>query len=682
MRRRQTVKSAESITTRTGVRRIGAVVAIALAASAAGGATAQAGTDSWTPLAQPPQMVPSVTSISFGPGGVGYASGGERAFRTTDGGATWTVRSQSLGALTADPFDPQRVYAWRTHWPRERNGNPQLTRIGISTNGGTSFTEIDPHLPFTVEGDLEGRVDILPDPVHPGLLYMSIQQSSSCAFLRSSDHAATWTVLTTPWRTCRLAVDQAGQLYTGADGHGVMRSTDRGATWTSGSTGIPRKPNGDQPVGVTVVSAAHAGVAYTSAAKAIYRTTDSGAHWSATGVTFGRYFQLLAVDRWHDDVLWARNGSTHLIRSTNAGATWTALGAVHADTFGLHPLAFDTSQTDHVLAAPQIFFPFTGTGPVGILGSADDGAGWSPSQHGLLAPVPLGSVALSPDHPGVMYASGQTGHFVSHDSGATWSGSPAQGPFFTRFNRIKVIPGTPDTVFAYGEEGYRSADGGQTWQPVSIPGSPSLDDLTVGGGGGIFTVTQPGGVWSSHDKGDTWTRITAPRFMSSISAGAGSALYATNGDLWKQTSTGWTKLLGSAFCRWVVADPVHQGVVYAAVNTAPRPQLLRSTDGGAHWTDVAPEQAWGGSLIEPRLMLDPNNSNRLFLDGGVKDRRQLLISNDLGAHWSAAPNDTTNLSRQFLDLAPGSPTRLIDIMRYRSDPHSGPLDDTIEVYTP
>jgi len=34
---------------------------------------------------------------------------------------------------------------------------------------------------------------------------------------------------------------------------------------------------------------------------------------------------------------------------------------------------------------------------------------------------------------------------------------------------------------------------------------------------------------------------------------------------------------------------------------------LRSTDGGAHWTDIAPEQAWGGSLIEPRLMLDPNN---------------------------------------------------------------------------
>jgi len=296
--------------------------------------------------------------------------------------------------------------------------------------------------------------------------------------------------------------------------------------------------------------------------------------------------------------------------------------------------------------------------------------------------VPLGSVALSPDHPGVMYASGQTGHFVSHDSGASWSGSPAEGPFFTRFNRIKVIPGTSDTVFAYGEEGYRSADGGQTWQPVSIPGAPSLDDLTVGGGGGIFAVTQPGGVWSSHDKGDTWTRISAPPFMSSISAGAGSALYATNGDLWKQTSTGWTKLLGSAFCRWVVADPVHQGVVYAAVNTAPRPQLLRSTDGGAHWTDIAPEQAWAGNLIEPRLMLDPNNPNRLFLDGGVKDRRQLLISNDLGAHWSAAPNDTTNLSRQFLDLAPGSPTRLIDIMRYRSDPHSGPLDDTIEVYTP
>ena len=297
MRRRLTVKSAGSITTRTGVRRIGAVVAIALAGIASGGGAAQAGTDAWTPLAQPPQMVPSVSSISFGPGGVGYASGGERGFRTTDGGATWTVGSQSLGALTADPFDAQRVYAWRTHWPRERGGNPQLTRIGISTNGGTSFTEVDPHLPFTVEGDIEGRVDILPDPVHPGLLYMSIQQSSRCAFLRSSDHAATWTVLTTPWRTCRLAVDQAGQLYTGGDGHGVMRSTDRGATWTSGSTGIPRNPNGDQPVGVTVVSAAHAGVAYTSSAKAIYRTTDGGAHWSATGVTFGRYFQLLAVDR-------------------------------------------------------------------------------------------------------------------------------------------------------------------------------------------------------------------------------------------------------------------------------------------------------------------------------------------------------------------------------------------------
>jgi len=70
------------------------------------------------------------------------------------------------------------------------------------------------------------------------------------------------------------------------------------------------------------------------------------------------------------------------------------------------------------------------------------------------------------------------------------------------------------------------------------------------------------------------------------------------------------------------------------------------------------------------------------VDGGVNDRRNLLISNNLGAHWSAAPNDTTIHSRQFLDLAARSPTRVIDIVRYRSDPHSGPLHDTIEVYTP
>jgi photosystem II stability/assembly factor-like uncharacterized protein len=236
------------------------------------------------------------------------------------------------------------------------------------------------------------------------------------------------------------------------------------------------------------------------------------------------------------------------------------------------------------------------------LGSAGGGlwrsyrAGLNASWHRVATGFPLtavSTVAIAPSDTSVVYVgTGEVyryqdalggvvdrptrgsygiGILKSTDGGATWSHvldwsrSQERG-----VQRIRVNPTDPDDVWAATTEGvYRSTDGGQTWTNVH-PVVMAMD-----------LVLRPGDPnWAIAGHGDQ------------ESPGKGIYRTTNGGATWTQLASG----VPSSFIGKIILDihPTNPNIVYASVGdgistSGPTDTyLLRTTNGGNTWTDIAP----------------------------------------------------------------------------------------------
>lgn len=159
-----------------------------------------------------------------------------------------------------------------------------------------------------------------------------------------------------------------------------------------------------------------------------------------------------------------------------------------------------------------------------LLRTTDGGRTWSP----LPVPCPAGQ------SPGPLA-------FASPSSGLLVCQAPADGPTVAK------------TLFS-------SADGGSAWTPVpaALPASGSAASLalTASGLGWLCTLPVGGPLWVTRDGGRSW-RQAAPSLQGA-------------------------DLLG------VTVPSGHSSALYALLGLGPRAAVLRSADGGAHWTGVYP----------------------------------------------------------------------------------------------
>ncbi len=152
------------------------------------------------------------------------ADGGPWAFKSTNGGDTWTQITTSalydrIYYFSFDPSDPQVVYAggFLFHW---------------SNDGGATW--------MTSSTPLNFPSPILARPGEPLITLSSPTSYTRYPYL-STDGGDTWILSATglPDATATLAADPSdgSRLYAGTPGHGIYVSTDSGATWTP--TGAP-----------------------------------------------------------------------------------------------------------------------------------------------------------------------------------------------------------------------------------------------------------------------------------------------------------------------------------------------------------------------------------------------------------------------------------------------------------
>lgn len=134
-----------------------------------------------------------------------------------------------------------------------------------------------------------------------------------------------------------------------------------------------------------------------------------------------------------------------------------------------------------------------------FLTSGDGGRRW----RRLDAPEPLVSLAISPDDPRSLVASGERRVFRSRDGGRSWTAVDAPAPGLLAWNA--------GGLYVAGGDGrvWHSTDAGSSWEPAgSVGGPPAAFDS--GRGDELLVALHDGTIKRSADAGREWTIRSAP----------------------------------------------------------------------------------------------------------------------------------------------------------------------------
>ncbi len=253
-----------------------------------------------------------------------------------------------VNSFAFDPQQPDTVYA-AAMGPTIGRNTPDY----VSNTGGYVYKTVDggQHWePTATTGRGWTRADALAaDPRRPGTLYAG----NVIAVYKTVDGGRNWrpwnrglfpppgplrsahhgTPGTLSWNrgeghVTDIAVDPANSKIVYAAADAVRKSTDGGHTWKS-----VFQPPGDPYIARLVIAATRPEAIYVTVNRygstSIYKSTDAGASWHATGGRRGVFPSrgwptALAVDPQEPKTVYAAIDQT-VVKTTNAGASWTPI---------------------------------------------------------------------------------------------------------------------------------------------------------------------------------------------------------------------------------------------------------------------------------------------------------------------------------------------------------------------
>lgn len=529
-----------------------------------------------------------------------FGPGGERGvFRTADGGKTWQQvlgRSERAGAvdLSLDPHNPRILYAafWdvrRTPYSLD-SGGPDSS-LYKSVDGGDTWVEIteNPGLPKA----LRGKLGIAASPAKPGRVFAIIEAAEGSGLYRSEDYGATWTLVhdkgeirQRPWYYQHIIPDPQDPETVYILNVQFWRSVDGGRTFTS--VGTPHNDNHDlwidprNPRRMITGNDGGACVSFTG-----------GGTWSTVyNQPTGEFYHVTTDNRWPYRLYGSQqdNSSISVPSRTERGligaGDWYAVGGGESGYIAVRPddpdIVFAGSygglitRYDHRTGRTRNISVW----PENALGSSA-----SDLRYRFQWTFPI---VLSPHDPNVLYAAGNC-LFRSTDEGHSWE---QVSPDLTRNDPSKLGPsGGPITKDQVGTEYYCTI-----FAFAESPVQPGV--LWAGSDDGLIHV--------SRDNGETWTNVTPPSgllpewaLISIIEPGqhaAGTAFVAANryklddnqpyllktidfGKTWTRIDEGIAK---GHFTRVIRQDPVQADLLYAGTERG----VYVSVDGGASWQEL------------------------------------------------------------------------------------------------
>jgi len=370
--------------------------------------------------------------------------------------------------------------------------------------------------------------------------------------------------------------DQDPNLAYGTDLGRTMRTTDGGATWA-----------------------------------ALYSRKVNDAGWTSMGLdvtnSYGIHFDPFDSKR-----VFITYTDIGLFRSEDGGASWmsSTTGVPRDWQNTTYWIVFDpkvrgrmwsVNSYTHDLPRPKMWrhnsvLNYKG----GVCRSDDGGRNWSQSNEGM-DETGATHILLDPDSPvdtRVLYVAGfGRGVYKSSDGGRTWSlkneGIAQSQPFAWRLARssdgalyVLIARRSEDGSIGNAGDGalYRSTDGAEHWQPVTLP------EGTNGPNGLAIDPRFPNRLYLA-----AWGRAAGQH-----GDGGGIFLSADGGKSWKQV------LEKDRHIYDITVDPSDPDVLYAAGFES---SAWRSADRGLHWTRIPGFNfKWG-----QRVIPDPLDHNKIYI---------------------------------------------------------------------
>jgi photosystem II stability/assembly factor-like uncharacterized protein len=495
--------------------------------------------------------------------GVHGVGGNTGIWESTDGGLSWTntttaiSTTQGFSDVEIDPTDPQTLYA--------AVGNIRGSAVnGVyrTTDGGATWS-VAGNFPMGI-GD--GRITVAVAPADAQTLYALISGSGQggttlgrlVAVMKSTDGGTTWAALpNTPnlgngWYGLPLAVDpaDANTVYASSGGAEIVESVNGGQSWFSlqigadgtgphsdhhafafdangklldgNDGGIWRLDNPDghslqwtdlntnlqltQYIGIAL-DPTTADIAYGgSQDNGTSKFTDALAWQLLTGGDGG----FVRVDPSNPNTVYHEFNNISLERSDNGGLTWTR------KTSGINPSDPSDFYVPYVMDAANPLRLVLGTNRV--YETTNRGDSWraisAPGSNGWTVSTNIDAVATTPADSNTIYATALGHIFVTFDDGASWQQRDIPG-FTDQFRDLQVDPADPLTAYAVrerfgGGKVFMTTDGGASWTDVSgnLPDLPAYT-MAIDSRSNTWYVGMDDGVYVSADQGNSWCRFGA-----------------------------------------------------------------------------------------------------------------------------------------------------------------------------
>jgi photosystem II stability/assembly factor-like uncharacterized protein len=301
------------------------------------------------------------------------------------------------------------------------------------------------------------------------------------------------------------APDDTRRFYFGAVNGGVWLTDDAGRTW---------RPIFDQvnvgSIGAIAVAPSSPKTIYVGSGEAdmrsdiaqgigMFRSSDGGATWQSIGLTDTQQIAQILVDPRNPNVVlvaalghpYGPNEERGVFRSANGGKTWTKTLYKDANT-GAIDLVFQPGNPNIVYAAlwqtrrpPWNTYPPSNGPGSGLYKSTDGGRSWHQLRgHGLpTAPARMG-LATSAGKPNRVYLLADSdkpdegGLYRSDNAGVTWRKMTGDKRIWNRgwyFGQLAANPKNADQLWVQDTIQLRSDDGGAHFIPIK--GDPTGDDF-------------------------------------------------------------------------------------------------------------------------------------------------------------------------------------------------------------
>jgi hypothetical protein len=559
---------------------------------------------------------------------VAFSGGG--LWKSSDGGAFWQAKTETLGSLSVgavamDPKDANTLYLGL--------GDPfDGTGIGLVKSIDGADTWSDP----VFLGNSTVISDIKVSPSNSSIvlvatnggLYRSTNAGASFSqvSITPSDGGVPviWSITVTGSHSFALS------LLAGDDDGEIWHSSDNGATWTR-STGIA---SGTGRISLDAAPSKRAIVYATAALPSggndlsnIYKSSDGGASWtgiaksgsayksytnpngeSATLDTLlngqGWYNHMTLVDRSNPNIAYF-GGALLMARTTDGGKTFSQATNWLAQ-FGL-PYVHADFHAGHVSSNGTLYVGTDG----GIFASTNHGKTFTDTLNEGIASHLIYDVGSSPADPDAVIVGLQDNGTRVRDADTSVFNQQLGGDGFGC--AINQADATRMLGSLYYDRILKSVDGGNTFS-VATAGIPDADT----GNAPFVTVLSP---WAGDPSGNT------------VYTFSNTTVYKTTdfADSWAALGTNGLTQAG-LFIRGVAAAPGNANVIGVVANGG---RMFLSSDGGNYWA-IPSGQLTNNDLSLSSVAFDPTNTSIVYVSSVAPNQSasHLWRSANFGASWT------------------------------------------------